>query len=90
MTARQLLDILKENPNDHEKFARKSRIEEIVEGATAAIDYSLYGKIIERATVLLDNDFALSMNPKGNDNTTNLLSNGTRCRGSVSLGLNAN
>ena len=26
MTARQLLDILRENPNDHEKFARKSRI----------------------------------------------------------------
>lgn len=78
MTARQLLDILRDNPGDHEKFARKSRIEEIVEGATATIDFPLYTKIIERSAVLLEGDFA-----RGDFQFNNT----ARCSGSINIGV---
>ena len=47
-----LFEIFK-NGENYEKFAKKSRIEEIVEGRTAEITGELFGKIMERATELV-------------------------------------
>ena len=44
--------MIKEGEN-YERFARKSRIEEIVEGSTGEINYELYLKIGERARIML-------------------------------------
>ena len=52
MTCKQLLEMIKDGEN-YERFARKSRIEEIVEGSTGEINYDLYSKIIERARNML-------------------------------------
>lgn len=52
ITAKQLIDIFRHGEN-HEKFARKSRIEEIVEGKTADITPELFGKIMDRAVELV-------------------------------------
>jgi serine/threonine-protein kinase ULK2 len=48
MTAKQLIDIF-QNGENYERFARKSRIEEIVEGRTAEISRELYVKIVNRS-----------------------------------------
>jgi hypothetical protein len=53
MTAKQLIDIF-QNGENYERFARKSRIEEIVEGRTAEISGELYSKIMSRAKEVLD------------------------------------
>lgn len=48
ITAKQLLEMLADGEN-YEKFSRKSKIEEIVEGTTASITVDLYQKIVQRA-----------------------------------------
>lgn len=53
ITCKQLLEMierdLKNNGmENYDRFAKKSRIEEIVEGSTSDINSDLYGKIIER------------------------------------------
>lgn len=61
ITSKQLIDILK-NGENFEKFAKKSRIEEIVEGKTADISRDLLDKIMKRAKEIVqppDNDPAL-------------------------------
>lgn len=52
MTCKQLFEMIREGEN-YERFARKSRIEEIVEGSTGEISYELYVKIVERAKSML-------------------------------------
>jgi len=37
---------------NYEKFAKKSRIEEIVEGSTSDINAELYEKIVERGRIV--------------------------------------
>ena len=49
VTARQLLEMVKSHPEQYERFARKSRIEEIVEGKTVDIHWDLFGQIMSRA-----------------------------------------
>ncbi len=39
ITSRQLIEMIKSSPDGYERFARKSRIEEIVEGKTVEIHY---------------------------------------------------
>lgn len=61
ITSKQLIDILK-NGENFEKFAKKSRIEEIVEGKTADISRDLLDKIMKRAKEIVqpvENDTAL-------------------------------
>lgn len=41
------------NPDAYERFARKSRIEEIVEGKTVDIHYDLYLQIMERVKQIM-------------------------------------
>lgn len=48
ITSKQLIEIFK-NGENYEKFAKKSRIEDIVEGKTADISRDLYSKIMNRA-----------------------------------------
>jgi len=48
ITVKQLLEILKDGEN-FEKFSRKSKIEDIVEGTTIGINFELYEKIVQRA-----------------------------------------
>lgn len=48
ITVKQLLEILKDGEN-YEKFSRKSKIEDIVEGTTIGINFELYEKIVQRA-----------------------------------------
>lgn len=54
ITARQLIDMIKSHPSGYEKFARKSRIEEIVEGKTVEIHYSLYTQIMQRVKQIME------------------------------------
>lgn len=46
MTAKQLFEIFENKQHDYFNFAKKSRIQDIVEGTTSDITYSLYQKII--------------------------------------------
>ena len=48
ITSKQLIELFK-NGQNYERFSRKSRIEEIVEGKTADISRELYHKIMNRA-----------------------------------------
>ena len=48
ITSKQLIELFK-NGENYERFSRKSRIEEIVEGKTADISRQLYYKIMGRA-----------------------------------------
>ena len=48
ITSKQLIELFK-NGENYERFSRKSRIEEIVEGKTADISRDLYHKIMSRA-----------------------------------------
>lgn len=48
ITVKKLLEILKDGEN-YEKFSRKSKIEDIVEGTTIGINFELYEKIVQRA-----------------------------------------
>lgn len=54
ITCKQLLAMIIKDGENYEKFAKKSRIEEIVEGATSEINPFLYQKIIDRAKVMLE------------------------------------
>lgn len=53
VTCKQLVTMILKDGEDYEKFSKKSRIEEIVEGATSEINQTLYNKIIDRARVML-------------------------------------
>lgn len=48
ITSKQLIELFK-NGENYDRFSRKSRIEEIVEGRTADISRELYFKIMNRA-----------------------------------------
>ena len=60
-----------------------------MEGATATIDYALYVRISERATVLLDSDLSKGFDLRNEIYSTNI-GNGVRGTTSISLGINAN
>lgn len=47
ITAKHLLEMLSDGEN-YERFSRKSKIEEIVEGTTTTITFELFQKIMER------------------------------------------
>jgi hypothetical protein len=53
ITSHQLIEMLKSNPHGYERFARKSRIEEIVEGKTVDIHLDLYRQIMERVKQIM-------------------------------------
>jgi len=53
ITAHQLIEMLKNNPNGYERFARKSRIEEIVEGRTVEIHWDLFEQIMDRVKQIM-------------------------------------
>lgn len=54
ITSRQLIEMIKNSPDGYERFARKSRIEEIVEGKTVDIHYELYQQIMHRVKQIMD------------------------------------
>jgi hypothetical protein len=54
ITSRQLIEMIKSSPDGYERFARKSRIEEIVEGKTVDIHYELYEQIMQRVKQIMD------------------------------------
>ena len=49
MTCKQLLEMFENGQEDYFNFAKKSRIEDIVEGSTSEITIALYKKILEKA-----------------------------------------
>lgn len=53
ITSHQLIEMVKSNPHGYERFARKSRIEEIVEGKTVDIHYELYRQIMDRVSQIM-------------------------------------
>ena len=59
ITCKQLLemierDIKNNGIENYDRFAKKSRIEEIVEGTTSDINSELYEKILERGMVIVN------------------------------------
>jgi hypothetical protein len=59
ITCKQLLEMIEKEVRvngreNYEKFARKSRIEEIVEGSTSEINAELFKKIMERGVLMLN------------------------------------
>jgi hypothetical protein len=48
ITSHQLIEMIRSNPAGYERFARKSRIEEIVEGRTVDIHLGLFRQIMDR------------------------------------------
>lgn len=53
ITSHQLIEMIKNNPQGYERFARKSRIEEIVEGKTVDIHFDLYRQIMDRVKQIM-------------------------------------
>ena len=47
-------DTKKSGLENYDRFAKKSRIEDIVEGSTSDINADLYGKIIERGRIVVN------------------------------------
>ena len=47
-------DIKNNGVENYDRFAKKSRIEEIVEGSTSDINEDLYSKIIERGRLVVN------------------------------------
>jgi hypothetical protein len=45
--------MIKSSPEGYERFSRKSRIEEIVEGKTVDIHYELFKQIMNRAQKIM-------------------------------------
>jgi len=60
VTSQQLIEMVRNNPNGYEKFSRKSRIEEIVEGKTVDIHFQLYQQIMERVRQVMDKNQYIS------------------------------
>ena len=54
ITAHQLIEMVRSGPENYERFARKSRIEEIVEGKTVEIHLGLYKQIMERVKQIME------------------------------------
>jgi len=54
ITSRQLIEMIKSSPDGYERFARKSRIEEIVEGKTVEIHYELYNQIMQKVKQIMN------------------------------------
>jgi hypothetical protein len=54
ITSRQLIEMIKNNPDGYERFARKSRIDEIVEGKTVDIHLELYHQIMHRVKQIME------------------------------------
>lgn len=88
MTAKQLIEMFVDR-EDYCFFSKKSRIEDIVEGTTSDITYSLYHKIFEKAKGLSikTSTSAKNLNSHHKARTTSLSSNKNLFSQTLNMGM---